>query len=183
MSAYHFSPYVIPAAVTAAVVMLSAIVIVLTRFSRASASMFSMAFAAAAWQVACAFMYLSVDARTALMWAKIGCAFVPFLAAAAYQFVDSIVPTANHRRIISAIGWFAAAQFAIVTLTTEHLVGGVRRYSWGFYPTCSVAARVLYPLFFGVLLAAAIVDIVRAYPNVTETERNRIRIAVIALGI
>jgi len=128
-------------------------------------------------------MYLSVDARTALMWAKIGCAFVPFLAAAAYQFVDSIVPTANHRRIISAIGWFVAAQFAIVTLTSEHLVGGVRRYSWGFYPTCSVAARVLYPLFFGVLLAEAIVDIVRAYPNVTETERNRIRIAVIALGI
>lgn len=183
MSAYQFSPFAIPAAATAAVVMLFAILIVLTRFSRTSVAMFSMSVAAAAWQVACVFMYLAVDARTALIWAKIGCASLPFMAPAVYQFVESIVPTANHRRIISRLGWLVAAQFSILTLTTHYLVNGVRRFRWGFYPTSTVAARVLYPLFFGGLLAAAVVEIVRAYPNSSGTERRRIRLFTIALGI
>ena len=183
MSAYQFSPFAIPPAVTAAVVMLCAIGIVLTRFSRTSVAMFSMAVAAAAWQVACVFMYLAVDARTALIWARIGCACVPFIAPAVYQFVASILHTANHRRIISGLAWLAAAQFAILTLTTDYLVSGVRRFWWGFYPTYNVAARVLYPLFFGGLLVAAVVDIVRTYPSSRGTERSRIRLFTIALGI
>jgi diguanylate cyclase (GGDEF)-like protein/PAS domain S-box-containing protein len=183
MSAYQFSLFAIPPAVTAAVVMLCAIGIVLTRFSRTSVAMFSMAVAAAAWQAACAFTYLAVDARTALIWARIGCACVPFMAPAAYQFVASILHTASHRRIISGLAWLAAAQLAILTLTTGYLVSGVRRFWWGFYPTYNVAARVLYPLFFGGLLAAAVVEIVRAYPSSKGTERNRIRLFTIALGI
>ena len=67
MLAYHFSPFAIPPAVTAAVVMTFAIVLVLTRFSRTSLAMFTMSVAAAAWQVACVFMYLAVDSRTALI--------------------------------------------------------------------------------------------------------------------
>jgi diguanylate cyclase (GGDEF)-like protein/PAS domain S-box-containing protein len=183
MSAYQFSPFAIPAAATAAVVMLFAILIVLTRFSRTSMAMFSISVAAAAWQVACVLMYLAVDARTALIWAKVGCASLPFMAPAVYQFVDSIVHTANHRRIISRLGWLVAAQFGILTLATGYLVSGVRRFRWGFYPTYTVAARVLYPLFFGGLLAAAVVEIVRAYPNSRGTERKRIRLFTIALGI
>jgi diguanylate cyclase (GGDEF)-like protein/PAS domain S-box-containing protein len=183
MSAYQFSLFAIPPAVTAAVVMLCAIWIVLTRFSRTSVAMFSMVVAAAAWQAAGVFMYLAVDARTALIWARIGCACVPFLAPAVYQFVASIIDTASHRRIISRLAWVAAAQFAIVTLTTDYLVSGVRRFPWGFYPTYNVAARVLYPLFFGGLLIAAVVGIVRTYPSSKGTERIRIRIFTIALGI
>ena len=163
--------------------MLCAIGIVLTRFSRTSVAMFSMAVAAAAWQAAYVFMYLAVDARTALIWARIGCACVPFLAPAVYQFVASVLHTANDRRTISGLAWLAAAQFAILTLTTGYLVSGVRRFWWGFYPTYNVAARVLYPLFFGGLLAAAVVEIVRAYPSFKGTERNRIRLFTIALGI
>ncbi|MGZ8850194.1 MAG: EAL domain-containing protein [Thermoanaerobaculia bacterium] len=102
---------------------------------------------------------------------------------AVYQFVASILHTANHRRIISGLAWLVAAQFAILTLTTGYFVSGVRRFWWGFYPTFNVAARVLYPLFFGGLLVAAVVEIVRAYPSSKGTERNRIRLSTIALGI
>src|SRR5712691_9135156 len=183
MPAYQFSPFAIPPSVTAAVVMSFAIVIVLTRFSRTSMAMFSVSVAAAAWQVACVFMYLAVDSRTALIWARVGCACLPFIAPAAYQFVATILESANHRRIVSVVAWLVAAQFAVLTFTTGYLVGDVRRFWWGFYPTYNTAARVLYPLFCGSLFVAAVVDIVRAYPSSNGRERSRIRLFTIALGI
>ncbi len=181
--AYQFSLFAIPPAVTAAVVMLFAIRIVLTRFSRISIAILSMAVAAAAWQVAFVFMYLAVDARTALIWARAGYGCVPFLAPAVYQFAASILPIANHRRIISVLGWLVATLFGILTVTTDYLVTGVRRFWWGFYPMYNVTASVPYLLFFGGLLAAAFVEIVRAYPSSRGTQRERIRLFTVALGV
>src|ERR1700720_2021188 len=122
MPAYHFSPFAIPAAVTAAVVMSFAIVIVLTRFSRTSMALFSVSVAVAAWQVACGFMYLAVNSHTALIWARVGCACVALIAAAAYQFVATILESATHRKIVSVVAWLVAAQFAVLALTTGYLV-------------------------------------------------------------
>jgi len=183
MPAYHFSPFAIPPAVTAAVVMSSAILIALTRFSRTSMAMFSVAVAAAAWQVARVFMYLAVDSHTALVWARVGCACVPFIAPAVYQFVATILESANHRRIVSVVAWLLAAQFAVLALITGYLISDVRRFWWGFYPTYNIAGRVLYPLFCGSLFVVTVVDIVRAYPRSEGTERRRIRLFTIALGI
>ncbi|HUP46530.1 MAG TPA: EAL domain-containing protein, partial [Thermoanaerobaculia bacterium] len=90
---------------------------------------------------------------------------------------------ASHRRIVSAAGWLVAAQFGMVMLTTGYFMSGVRRFWWGFHPTYDTAGRVLYPLFFGSLLAVAVVDIARAYPISSGTERQRIRLFTIALGI
>src|SRR5438093_2116729 len=183
MPAYHFSPFAIPPAVTAVVVMGFAIWIAVTRFSRTRMAMFSVAVAAAAWQVPRVFMYLAVDSRTALIWARVGCACVPFIAAAAYLFVATILGSATHRTIVSVVAWLVAARLAVVTLTTDYLVGGVRRFWWGFYPTYNTGGRVLYPLFCASLFVAAFVDIVRAYPSARGTERSRIRLFAIALGI
>src|SRR5438105_10835215 len=183
MMSYHFSPFAIPAAVTAAVVLSFAIVILLTRFSRISGAMFSVSVAVAAWQVTRVFLYLAVDSRTALIWARIGCACVPFIAPAVYEFVATILESANHRRIVSVVAWLLAAQFAVLAITTGYLVSDVRRFWWGFYPMYNIAARVLYPLFCGSLVVVTVVDIVRAYPGSTGTERSRIRLFTIALGI
>lgn len=183
MPAYHFAPLAIPPAATAAVVMGFAIVIVLTRFSRTSMAIFTVAVAAAAWEVARVFMYLAVDSHTALVWARVACASVPFIAAAVYEFVATILDSANHRRVVSVVAWLLAAQFAVLALTTGYLVSSVRRFSWGFYPTYNIAGRVLYPLFCGSLFVAVLVDIARAYPSARGTERSRIRLFTIAMGI
>jgi hypothetical protein len=183
MPAYQFSPFAIPAAVTAALLLLFAIVLVLTRFSRISIAMFSISVAAAAWQIACVFMDLAVDAPTALRWARVGSAIVPFLAPAVYQLVVSLLDIAGRRRVVSAVAWFIAAQFAIAGLTTTYVVSGVRHFRWGFYPTFTLAGRVLHPLLFGVLLALAIVELSRAYPSSKGTERSRMRLFVIAIAV
>src|SRR6266704_3576367 len=147
MTAYHFSPFAIPVAVTAAAVVSCAIAIGMTRFSRATTALFSVFIAAAAWQVAAVLMYLAADSRTALVWARVGFAFAAFIAPAAYQFVATILEGAKHRRVISVVAWFVAAQVAILTLATGYVIVGMRRFWWGFYPTFTVGGRVLLPLF------------------------------------
>src|SRR5207245_7995565 len=183
MTAYHFSPFAIPPAVTAAVMVSFAIAMVLKRFSRTSIAMFGVSVAAAAWQVSRVFLYLAVDSRTALIWARVGSACVPLIAAAAYQIVATILESANHRKIVSVVAWVVAAQLAVLSVTTGYIVIDVRRFWWGFYPTYNMTARVLYPLLCVGLFAAAVVDIVRSYPNSTKMERGRIRLFTIALGI
>ncbi|MGZ8868393.1 MAG: PAS domain S-box protein, partial [Thermoanaerobaculia bacterium] len=182
MPAYQFSLYAIPAAITAAVVIVSAIVL-LSRFSRTSMAMFTMAVAAGAWQLSSAFLFLAVGAPTALIWAKLWCACLAFLAPAIYQLVASILPAAPHRRIFAGVAWLVAAQFGVLTLTTGYLVSGVQRLWFGFYPTLHVSALVMYPLFLFGSLAAAVFEIARAYPASRGTERERIRLFAIALGI
>src|SRR5216117_2453553 len=123
-----------------------------TRFSRTNAAMFSIAVVAAAWQVALAVTVRAADAGTARTWAKIACACMVFIAPAVYQFVASILRPARHRRIVSRLGWLAAAQFAVLTLTTDYVVTGVRRLRWGFGPTHNTVARAASLLLFGGLL-------------------------------
>src|SRR5581483_12410903 len=108
MEAYHFSPFAIPAALTAAVVMISAIVIMATRSSRIAIAIFGVAVAAAAWQLARALMLASNDARTAIAWARVSCAFVPLIAAAVYQFAATVCETGTTRKIVSAVAWLLA---------------------------------------------------------------------------
>jgi PAS domain-containing protein len=183
MPAYHFSAFAIPPALTVLVVMAFAIVVATTRFSRISVALFTLCIAIAAWKVAFAFMYLAVDAGTAAVWAKVGCACAAFIAPAVYQFVTSLLSPVNHRRIISALGWIGAAQFAILTLTTDHVVARVQRFWWGFYPAYDMAASVTLLLFVAGLLAAALVEIIRAHPQTQGTESKRIRLFTIALGV
>jgi diguanylate cyclase (GGDEF)-like protein/PAS domain S-box-containing protein len=183
MPVYQYSIYAIPPAVTAAVVMIFAVVVALTRFSRTTMAMFTVSVAAAAWQATRVFMYLAVDERTAVRWARVGFACAILLAPAVYQFVDTMLENATHRRVVSVLAWLLAAQFAVTALTTRYFISEVHRYPWGFYPTYNIAARVMYPLFCGGLFIAAIVDIVRAYPASRGVERDRIRLFTIAIGV
>jgi len=183
MTAYHFSPFAIPPAVTAVVLMAFAIVISVTRSSRTGMAIFSVCMAAAAWQITRVFMYLAVDPATALNWARVGCAAVAFIAPAVYHFVDTILESANHRKFVSVVARVLAVIFAVLAVTTNFLIDGVQKYWWGFYPIYNIGARVLYPIFCGGLLVAVIVDIVREYPSSKGRERSRIRLFTIAMGI
>ena len=183
MPAYQFSLSAVPPALTAAIVMSFAIRVVLTRFSRISVTLFTLSIAIAAWKTAFAFMYLAVGPQTALVWAKVGCACAAFIAPAVYEFVTSLLTPVSRRRIISALGWIGAAQFAILTLTTDHVVARVQRFWWGFYPTYDPTARVAFLLFVGGLLAAAMIEIIRAHPQTQGTDSKRIRLFTIALAV
>src|SRR2546428_14124821 len=103
MPVYLLSLFEILLVVTAAALMTFAILVALTRFSRTSMAMFSVSVAAAAWQVTRVFMYLAVDSRTALLWARLGFACVAFIAPAPYQFGDTLLESARHPRNVSRV--------------------------------------------------------------------------------
>src|SRR5262245_44508489 len=180
---FHYSLYAIPPAVTAAVVVSFAVYVALTRFSRTSMAILGVAAATAGWQIARMFMYLAADAHTALIWARISCAFVPFIAPALYQLVSTILESAGYRKIVAVIAWLIAAQFAVLALATNYLVNDVRRFRWGFQSVYNIPGRVFYPSFFALVFAAAILDAVRAYPKASGRERSRIRLLGIATAI
>lgn len=183
MTAYHFSPFAIAPAATAAVVIGFALVVALTRFSRTTMAIFTASMAVAAWEVSRGFMALAGNDRAAFTWGRVGCAAVPLIAAAVFQFVTTILDSAAHRRVMSVIGWVLAAQFAVLALTTRYLISGVVRFSWGYGPTYGMAGRLLYPLFCGAMLGAALLDIGRSYSALKGTDRSRMRLFAIAIGI
>lgn len=180
MQSYQLSLFAIPSAVTAAVLLLFALLVPATRFSPISLVMSGAAFVAGAWQLACAFMFSATDARTALVWARVGCAFLAFFAPAVYHFVATILPSAAHRKIVARAAWIIAAQAAILTFATDYVVSDVGRFWWGFYPQFHAIARVLYPLFLAGLLAAAAVEMMRFTARTTAMERTRTRLFTIA---
>src|SRR5262249_62274602 len=103
------------------------------------------------WQIARMFMYLAADAHTALIWARISCAFVPFIAPALYQLVSTILESAGYRKVVAVIAWLIAAQFAVLALATNYLVNDVRRFWWGIQSVYNTPRRVIYPGFFSLL--------------------------------
>src|SRR5689334_3020139 len=103
MQAYQFSAYAIPPAVTAVAVMIFALVVVLRRPSRTGNAIFGVCVAAAVWQVTRVFMYLTLDPKTAVLWARVGLGAVIFIAPSVYLFIDTILPSTRHRRIISVL--------------------------------------------------------------------------------
>ena len=182
-AAYAFSPFAIPPAVTTLVVIAFGLRLAFTRVSNVTVALLGMALAAAAWQASFMMMYLATDAAGATAWAKAGYGCVTFLAPATYQFVVEILRIGARRKAATLIGWLIASQFAILTVTTGYLVTGVRRFFWGYYPVYDIAASIPYLLFFGGSIFAALAELRSVYPISMESERARIRLFAIALGI
>ena len=141
-----------PAALTAVVILVCALVTVATRVSRASVALLIASLAAAGWEVSCAFLMLAGNESNATWWARIGCAFAVLLAPAMYQFVE------NHRKPVLLIAWLIAIEAAALSLTTNLVVKTVLRHSWGYYPVFANAAAILFPLFCLAIITIALVE-------------------------
>jgi diguanylate cyclase (GGDEF)-like protein/PAS domain S-box-containing protein len=183
MPAYGFSPYAIPAAVTAGALLVFALGLVLLRFSRMSISLFALSLAAAGWQIACAMMMVVTDPRTAASWARAGCAALIFAGPAVYQFVSSTLMPGKRRQIIASGAWALATVLAGVTLGTSSFVGGVQRYSWGYFPALTGAGAATLALFLSACLTAAAVELFRAHRGLQGGEQRRMRLFAIALAV
>lgn len=179
----HLAPFVIPAALTAIVMLAFAVVITIRHFSRTSLALSSVCVAAALWQTSYAFMASAISPHTALLWARIGGAAASLIAPAVYLFFVTLLGIAGERKFIAIAAWVAAAQIAMLALATAYFIPDVHRLSWSFYPTLHVIARVLYPVVVAVLLGATTVEIARAYRASKDKDRDRIRFFAIALAI
>jgi diguanylate cyclase (GGDEF)-like protein/PAS domain S-box-containing protein len=181
-SSYGFSPFAVPALVTAVLMLVFGASVMARRMSRVAGAFFAMTAAAALWQIAFTFMYCAKDATTALFWARAAYLGVPFLAPAIYHFTAEVLRIAKERRGAIGAAWGMAAVFSAVAVTGL-LVERVQLFWWGFYPRYSVIVAPPFLLFFFGYLIASLVEFLRAYPTSRGVEKKRIRLLIAAFGV
>lgn len=106
---------------------------------RARASLISILFAAimslgALWLTCFACMYSSADADRALFWARLGALFACMIPAAVFHFAIVYAGLRDTFRMSIVLGWLFSAAISITASTSAFTVG-VRRWSWGYYPS------------------------------------------------
>ena len=182
-SAYAFSLYSVPVALTALLMLLVGAAVFARRPTTVSAALFAVTAVAAVWQLAYAFMYSAVDPRVAEFWAHAAYVGVPLIPPAVYQFTVLILRISRERRLVTTLAWVAGGVFCVFGSTSDRLVNGVTRFWWGFYPRYELGLSLVFlTIFFG-LLVASLVEFLRAYQAARGSERKRIRMLIIAFGI
>ncbi len=174
MANYAFRAFAaLPLATAMLVFLLGAVVVVRERASRISILFLALTTAVAVWLFAFSAMYASIDERTALFWARAAFIGIPFIPTAVYHFVVGLARLERKLHAPVRAAWLLSAFFALIILTTDHVVDGVEKYSWGYYPRYAWASGP-YLLFFFVVLGAALSHGIRAYRSAeTESERRR----------
>ncbi len=138
----------------------------------ASRLFFLITLTAAGWLAAFAAMYAAGDAATALTLGRLGFFFGAMVPAAVFHFATEVVGRRRHYRPSIVLFWLGCAGVGIVGLTTDAVIGNVRRYAWGSY----VMGRPfggLVVLGFVAILIASVHLFWRAYRNAEGNARER----------
>ncbi len=180
--AYAFSPYAVPVALTAVVILAFGARVLLRHRTSLGAAFFTMTLVVAVWMTPFAAMYSTVDARVALFWARLAYLGVPFIAPAVYWFTVEMLRINGGRRIALVAAWSVAAFFSATAVASPDLIPRVQEYWWGFYPRYSVAVGIPFLVFFFGYLIASLVEFLRAYRE-ADAERDRLRWQLVAFGI
>ena len=138
----------------------------------ASRPFFILTLLTAGWLAAWAAMYASVGAVVALTWARIGHAFGALIAAAIFHFAARLLASERRYRIPVAVAWLASIAAAAVGLSTNAIIGGVRRFAWGWYPRSQPAAMLILALT-AAILAAGVLLFWRAWRDADGKGRER----------
>jgi len=181
--AYVWSAYSIPVAVTLLLMLVFGIYVFTRRVSRVSGALLGVTVVASIWLLAFTMMYLAVNERIALTWARVAYLGVPLLAPALYQFTVEMLRIVEHRRVAIAAGWFVGTVFVALAVTTPSLIIGVERYSWGYYPRYDTLNSITFLLFFFGFLGGSLFEFLRAFPQAQGVERERIRLLLVAFAI
>ncbi|MEO8033684.1 MAG: EAL domain-containing protein [Acidobacteriota bacterium] len=181
-SAYHYSPYAVPAVGTMLLVLVFGVRVAKRRPNRVTLAFLALTAFVAVWQGGMAMVYLARSPATAMVWAKFAYLGVPFIAPSVYQFAIEMLRVQRRRRAVAALGWLVAASTTAAVFLTNDLVAGVKAFWWGFYPQYG-SLRVPFLLFFFGYLLAAFVEFVLVFRGASGMERRRTRLLLIAFAI
>ena len=113
---YAFSPYAIPTALTAVLMLVSGIRVLSRRVSRVSFAFFSITFFCSIWLVAFTFMYCATRPGAAQFWSRVAYLGVPFIPAAVYHFTLEMLRIVDKRRVPLTLSWTAALSFSAIAV-------------------------------------------------------------------
>ncbi|HEY3054017.1 MAG TPA: PAS domain S-box protein [Thermoanaerobaculia bacterium] len=155
------------------VLLLGIVVTIREGLSRISALFLALTTSIAFWLYAFSLMYATTDSRVALFWAKLSFLGIAFIPTAVYHFVAAVAQMERRLHDILRAMWVLSGVFALIIVSTNQIVDGVERYSWGFYPRYAWASGP-YLLFFFFGLGGALLHAIQAWRAAeSESERRR----------
>ena len=181
--AYAFSAFALPPLITAIVTIAFGLRVLLRSPTRVSRAFAAMAAAVAVWMLAFTMVYLSRTPSAARFWVTIAYLGVPFIAPASYHFAVELLRIYPQRRIAVWAAWAGAAISFLLVATSDLIVGGVTRYSFGFYPRYALPNGIPFLLFFFCFLVAALVELLNALRHARGLERTRLRSVAIGIAV
>lgn len=172
-SAYQAGPLSFATALSAVCVLLLGVAVRWRgRTPEVRTSFFVVAILTAGWLGAWSVMYAAIGAPVAESWSKLGYAFAVLLAAAMFHFAVRLTGRARKLRVVAGAAWLTCALLAVAGTTTDLVLEGVRKYTWGHFPASRPAAGFIMVLVAG-LLIAGIELFRRAYRDAGSKERER----------
>jgi PAS domain S-box-containing protein len=181
-ASYAFRAFAaLPLATATLVFLLGAVVGVRERASRISILFLALTTSVAVWLFCFSLMYAATDERTALFWARAAFLGIAFIPTAVVHFVVGLARLERRLHTAVRVSWLLSAFFALLILTTDQIVDGVEKYSWGYYPRYAWASGP-YLLFFFFALGAALHHGFHAY-RTAETERERRRMGWVSASL
>ncbi|HEY0514593.1 MAG TPA: EAL domain-containing protein [Thermoanaerobaculia bacterium] len=149
-ASYAFNAYAIPTLATAiAMLAFGVVVLFRERGSREAVHFSLLAGAVSVWLTCFSILYLAVDERVALIWARSAYLGIGLIPGALYGFTV-VVTRARHRRLMRA-GWLISAAFALAMAASGALVRDLYHYWWGFYPRFRWLGAPFLAFFFAML--------------------------------
>lgn len=103
-------------------------------------------------------------------WLALAIAFIPVVAAAAYQFVAVLLPASRRRSVVAAFAWLSTAVVAVLV------------FSQGADPD-SLSTRAMIALVTVTWIVAAVAELLEGHASAIGRERKRTRLLTIAIAV
>src|SRR5262245_22887830 len=96
-------------------------------------------------------MYSATEESIAYFWAKTVYLGVPLIPSALYHFSIGVLRLSARKRVL--LGWTLSSFFAFTIISTDWLITGVHKYSWGYYPIYGWLSVPYLAFFFFMMVA------------------------------
>ncbi len=143
---------------------------------------FLLCLAIAIWLFGFGWTYASTDPDRAMRWIRLAYLGIPLIPAALFTVAVHTLGVADRRRWHLGVLWFGAAVFVVLSVGTDVVITGVRRFSWGYYPQYAPAGGV-FVVFVAAGIGASLREYWRRYREARRPEeRARARLYLLAFG-
>jgi len=178
-SDYFFNPHAVPVLIVGGLILLAGITIfIANRKVLPNFSFFLICLSVSIWLSATGMGYLCNSEKIALLWFKWDNFGVAFISISVYFFTRAFLNLKGKRTVL--IGYMIALIFGILTIRTDYLVTGVRKYFWGYFPKWGILGFPFLTFFFGCMMLSFFVLFSQFRKTDSPIKRNQIKYVVFA---
>jgi signal transduction histidine kinase len=183
LSQYYFNPHALPLFMAVGLIGLLGWKVVASRRSKANLYFGAICLAIITWLFFTALGYLVRDnERLALFWFQLDWIGVSYISISVYAFVVHFL--GKDRPLAIKTGYGLGSFFCLLTLTTNPMMIGVKKFPWGVFVQRDVHWSFFFFLFFFGYMVATFAEMIVAYRETRDpVRRNLIKYVLTAFSV